>query len=61
MELNISNNAEADVNALRRVLEGLNRENCDLEMQVQSLQEELQEMKRNHDEVVIITGDFLVK
>ncbi|XP_077316039.1 keratin, type I cytoskeletal 19-like [Lithobates pipiens] len=52
MELNMSNNAEADVNALRSVLEGLNRENCDLEMQVQSLQEELQEMKRNHDEEV---------
>ncbi|XP_018412049.1 PREDICTED: uncharacterized protein LOC108787092 [Nanorana parkeri] len=50
MELSISNNTEADINALRRVLEGLNRDNCDLEMQVQNLQEELQEMKRNHEE-----------
>ncbi|XP_068118199.1 keratin, type I cytoskeletal 42-like [Hyperolius riggenbachi] len=52
MERSMSNNAEADLNALRRVLEGLNREICDLEMQVQNLQEELQEMKKNHEEEV---------
>ncbi|KAG8566402.1 hypothetical protein GDO81_013229 [Engystomops pustulosus] len=52
MELNMRNNAEADVNALRRVLEGLNQENCELQMEVQNLQEELQEMKRNHEEEV---------
>ncbi|XP_072269829.1 keratin, type I cytoskeletal 14-like [Pyxicephalus adspersus] len=52
MEQSMNNSAEADVNALRRVLEGLNRENCDLEMQVQNLQEELQEMKKNHEEEV---------
>ncbi|XP_056404287.1 keratin, type I cytoskeletal 14-like [Hyla sarda] len=52
MELSMRNNAESDVNALRRVLEGLNRDNCDLQTQVQNLQEELQEMKRNHAEEV---------
>ncbi|KAM8945830.1 keratin, type I cytoskeletal 19-like [Pelodytes ibericus] len=52
MELRLRNNVEADVNGLRRVLEGLNMERCDLEMQVQNLQEELQQMKRNHEEEV---------
>ncbi|XP_073429014.1 keratin, type I cytoskeletal 19-like [Dendrobates tinctorius] len=52
MELSMRNNVESDVNALRRVLEGLNQEVCGLQMQVQNLQEELQEMKRNHEEEV---------
>ncbi|KAM8945831.1 keratin, type I cytoskeletal 19-like [Pelodytes ibericus] len=53
MELQLINTIESDVNGLRRVLEGLNREICDLEMQVRNLQEELQQMKRNHEEEVI--------
>ncbi|XP_053309746.1 keratin, type I cytoskeletal 42-like [Spea bombifrons] len=52
MELQLSNGVEADVNNLRRVLEGLNRERCELEREVQNLEEELQQMKRNHDEEV---------
>ncbi|XP_073537189.1 keratin, type I cytoskeletal 19-like [Phyllobates terribilis] len=52
MELRLRNNVESDVNGLRRVLEELNREVCDLEGQVQSLQEELLQMKRNHEEEV---------
>ncbi|XP_075436531.1 keratin, type I cytoskeletal 19-like [Ascaphus truei] len=52
MELRLRNNVEADVNGLRRTLEGLNMERCDLEMQVQNLQEELQQMKRNHEQEV---------
>ncbi|XP_053309362.1 keratin, type I cytoskeletal 19-like [Spea bombifrons] len=52
MELQLSNDAEADVNSLRRVLEGLNQEACELEREVQSLQGELQQMRRNHDEEV---------
>ncbi|KAM8946725.1 keratin, type I cytoskeletal 19-like [Pelodytes ibericus] len=52
MELQLSSGTEADVNSLRRVLEGLNRERCELEREVQNLQEELQEMKRNHEEEV---------
>ncbi|XP_053573744.1 keratin, type I cytoskeletal 42-like [Bombina bombina] len=52
MELNLRTNVEGDVTGLRRVLEGLNLERCDLEMQVQNLQEELQQMRRNHEEEV---------
>ncbi|XP_075702374.1 keratin, type I cytoskeletal 19-like [Rhinoderma darwinii] len=52
MELRLRNNVESDVNGLRRVLEELNREVCDLEGQVQNLQEELLQMKRNHEEEV---------
>ncbi|XP_071967498.1 keratin, type I cytoskeletal 19-like [Engystomops pustulosus] len=52
MERQLSNSVEADVNGLRTLLEELNREICSLENQVQNLQEELQQMKRNHDEEV---------
>ncbi|KAM4622529.1 keratin, type I cytoskeletal 19-like [Discoglossus pictus] len=52
MELRLRNNVEADVNSLRRVLEGLTMETCDLQGQVQNLQEELQQMRRNHEEEV---------
>ncbi|KAM8947458.1 keratin, type I cytoskeletal 19-like [Pelodytes ibericus] len=52
MELQLSNSTGADVNGLVRVLEGLNQEGGELNMEVQSLQEELQQMKNNHDEEV---------
>ncbi|XP_018412090.1 PREDICTED: keratin, type I cuticular Ha6-like [Nanorana parkeri] len=52
MEMRLRSSVESDVNGLRRVLEELNRERCDLESQVQSLQEELLQMKRNHEEEV---------
>ncbi|XP_075436383.1 keratin, type I cytoskeletal 19-like [Ascaphus truei] len=52
MELNLRNNVEADVNCLRRVLERLSTVRCNLEMQVKSLQEELLQMRRNHEEEV---------
>ncbi|XP_056405149.1 keratin, type I cytoskeletal 19-like isoform X1 [Hyla sarda] len=52
MELRLRNNVESDVNGLRRVLEELSREVCDLESQVQNLQEELLQMKRSHEEEV---------
>ncbi|XP_075436241.1 keratin, type I cytoskeletal 19-like [Ascaphus truei] len=51
-EVSLRNNVEADANGLRRVLEGLNMERCDLEMQVQGLQDELQQMRSNHEEEV---------
>lgn len=51
MERQLSNSVVADVNGLRILLEELNRDTCSLESQVQNLQEELQQMKRNHDEV----------
>ncbi|KAM8947333.1 keratin, type I cytoskeletal 19-like [Pelodytes ibericus] len=52
MELQLSNSTGADVNGLRRVLEGLNQEGGELNMEVQSLQGELQQMKMNQDEEV---------
>ncbi|XP_063281941.1 keratin, type I cuticular Ha3-I-like [Pelobates fuscus] len=52
MELNLRTNVETDVSGLRSVLEGLNREICNLEKRVQNLQEELRQMKRNHEEEV---------
>ncbi|XP_040294388.1 keratin, type I cytoskeletal 19-like [Bufo bufo] len=52
MERQLSNSVEADVNGLKILLEDLNRDICSLESQVQNLQEEVQEMKKNHDEEV---------
>uniref|UniRef100_A0A8C5QVV2 IF rod domain-containing protein n=1 Tax=Leptobrachium leishanense TaxID=445787 RepID=A0A8C5QVV2_9ANUR len=52
IELQLRNATEADGNCLRRVLEGLNRERGQLDMEVQNLQEELQQMRRNHEEEV---------
>ncbi|XP_075436371.1 keratin, type I cytoskeletal 19-like [Ascaphus truei] len=51
-ETMLKSTIEADVGVLRRVLEGLNMERRDLEMQVQGLQEELQHLKKNHEEEV---------
>ncbi|XP_063315302.1 keratin, type I cytoskeletal 19-like [Pelobates fuscus] len=52
IELGLSNNISSDVKGLHRVLERLNIERCDFDMQVQSLEEELQQLKNNHEEEV---------
>ncbi|CAI9609165.1 unnamed protein product [Staurois parvus] len=52
MERQLACSVEADVNGLRVLLEELNREICQLQAQVENLQEELQLMKRNHGEEV---------
>ncbi|XP_053573711.1 keratin, type I cytoskeletal 42-like [Bombina bombina] len=52
MELRSRETVEGDLINLRRILEGLNRDGCELGMQVQNFQEELQEMKKNHEEEV---------
>ncbi|KAM3921543.1 keratin, type I cuticular Ha4-like [Leptodactylus fuscus] len=52
IEVGMRSNVDADVKGLRRMLEGLNKEKCDLDMQVQELGEELQQMKKNHEEEV---------
>ncbi|XP_044153417.1 keratin, type I cuticular Ha6-like isoform X1 [Bufo gargarizans] len=52
LELMQSNNAEMDVNSLTRVLEGLNGDNCELEIHVQRLQEEKNSLKMNSEEEI---------
>ncbi|KAM8947153.1 keratin, type I cuticular Ha5-like [Pelodytes ibericus] len=52
IELMLKNNVEGDVNGLRRALGCLKMEASDLEIQVQNVQEELQEMRKNHEEEV---------
>uniref|UniRef100_A0A8C5RDN9 IF rod domain-containing protein n=1 Tax=Leptobrachium leishanense TaxID=445787 RepID=A0A8C5RDN9_9ANUR len=52
MEHRMSKSIEEDLSSLRRVLEGQNRDICNLDEKVQNLQAELQQMKRNHEEEV---------
>ncbi|XP_069807943.1 keratin, type I cytoskeletal 19-like [Dendropsophus ebraccatus] len=52
LEVNLRKNVESDVNGLRRVLERLNMEIRDLQMTVHNLQDELQELKKEHGEEV---------
>lgn len=51
MEQSLRQAVDADINGLRGVLDDLTMQKSDLEMQYESLQEDLVTLKKNHEDV----------
>lgn len=51
MEQTLRQGVEADINGLQKVLDSLKMEKSDLEIQIETLDEELKAVKKNHREV----------
>lgn len=51
MESGLRQNIEGDLNSLRPMLDNLTLAKSDLEMQFESLKEEIIDLKKNHEEV----------
>lgn len=51
MEQTLRQGVDADINGLQKVLEGMKMEKTDLEIQLDTLDDELKALKKNHREV----------
>lgn len=56
MERTLRQGMEADINGLQKVLDDLKMEKSDLEIQLDSLEDELKAIKKNHWEVGYYCG-----